>query len=66
MAENVQCDDEFLRSIKALLWGSNAKEDVFKRWAQGKFSFLYFSVLVMVYSLFLIKLLLFGYYGTGS
>ncbi|XP_076666523.1 ubiquitin carboxyl-terminal hydrolase MINDY-3 homolog [Andrena cerasifolii] len=35
MAENVQCDDEFLRSIKALLWGNNAKEDVFKRWAQG-------------------------------
>ncbi|XP_076633566.1 ubiquitin carboxyl-terminal hydrolase MINDY-3 homolog [Colletes latitarsis] len=36
MAENVvHCDDEFLRSIKTLLWGSTVKEDVFKRWAQG-------------------------------
>ncbi|XP_033325335.1 ubiquitin carboxyl-terminal hydrolase MINDY-3 homolog isoform X2 [Megalopta genalis] len=36
MAENVtQYDEEVLRSIKTLLWGSNVKEDVFKRWAQG-------------------------------
>ncbi|XP_053975882.1 ubiquitin carboxyl-terminal hydrolase MINDY-3 homolog isoform X1 [Hylaeus volcanicus] len=36
MAENaVQCDDEFLHSIKTLLWGNAVKEDVFKRWAQG-------------------------------
>ncbi|CAL7933865.1 unnamed protein product [Xylocopa violacea] len=36
MAENVsQCDDEFIHSIKALLWGNTVKKDVFKRWAQG-------------------------------
>lgn len=37
MAENViVSDDELLKNIKTLLWGSTVKEDVFKRWAQGK------------------------------
>lgn len=41
MAENViTSDDELLKNIKTLLWGSTVKEDVFKRWAQG----FYFSV----------------------
>ncbi|XP_017877343.1 ubiquitin carboxyl-terminal hydrolase MINDY-3 homolog isoform X1 [Ceratina calcarata] len=36
MAENVvQCDDEFIHSIRTLLWGNTVKEEVFKRWAQG-------------------------------
>ncbi|CAK9834213.1 Ubiquitin carboxyl-terminal hydrolase MINDY-3 homolog [Anthophora retusa] len=36
MAENViQCDNEFVHSIKTLLWGNTIKQDVFKRWAQG-------------------------------
>ena len=36
MAENVIVgDDELLKNIKKLLWGSNFKEDIFKRWAQG-------------------------------
>ncbi|XP_076242777.1 ubiquitin carboxyl-terminal hydrolase MINDY-3 homolog [Calliopsis andreniformis] len=36
MAENVvQCDDEFLCSMKTMLWGNNVKEEVFRRWAQG-------------------------------
>ncbi|XP_043603191.1 ubiquitin carboxyl-terminal hydrolase MINDY-3 homolog [Bombus pyrosoma] len=36
MAENVvHCDDEFVHSIKTLLWGNTVKKDVFKRWAQG-------------------------------
>jgi len=36
MAENVAAsDDELLRNIKTLLWGTTVKEDVFKRWAQG-------------------------------
>lgn len=36
MAENViTSDDELLKNIKTLLWGSTVKEDVFKRWAQG-------------------------------
>ncbi|EFN79817.1 ubiquitin carboxyl-terminal hydrolase MINDY-3 homolog [Harpegnathos saltator] len=39
MAENViTSNDELLKNIKSLLWGSTVKEDVFKRWAQG-FSF---------------------------
>lgn len=43
MAENVvQCDDDFVHSIKTLLWGNNIKKDVFKRWAQGKFIFFFF------------------------
>lgn len=41
MAENVvHCDDEFVHSIKTLLWGNTVKKDVFKRWAQGNFMFL--------------------------
>lgn len=41
MAENVvHCDDEFVHSIKTLLWGNTIKKDVFKRWAQGKLVFL--------------------------
>lgn len=41
MAENViTSDDELLKNIKTLLWGSTVKEDVFKRWAQG----FYFSI----------------------
>ncbi|XP_012229565.1 ubiquitin carboxyl-terminal hydrolase MINDY-3 homolog [Linepithema humile] len=41
MAENViTSDDELLKDIKKLLWGSTVKEDVFKRWAQG----FYFSI----------------------
>ncbi|XP_011882739.1 PREDICTED: protein FAM188A homolog [Vollenhovia emeryi] len=36
MADNVIAgDDELLKNIKTLLWGSTVKEDVFKRWAQG-------------------------------
>lgn len=36
MAENVTAsDDELLKNIKMLLWGSTVKEDIFKRWAQG-------------------------------
>lgn len=36
MADNVVAsDDELLKNIKTLLWGSAVKEDVFKRWAQG-------------------------------
>lgn len=42
MAENVvQCDEEFLRCIKTILWGNNVKEEVFRRWAQGKSIFRY-------------------------
>ncbi|KAL6440581.1 hypothetical protein ACFW04_003224 [Cataglyphis niger] len=41
MAENVTTtDDEVLKNIKTLLWGSTVKEDIFKRWAQG----FYFSI----------------------
>lgn len=46
MAENVVQGDELIRSIKTLLWGNSVKEDVFKRWAQGK-SF-YFSVNLLI------------------
>lgn len=47
MAENVvHCDDEFVHSIKTLLWGNTVKKDVFKRWAQGNFIFL--NVLLFV------------------
>lgn len=36
MADNfIVGDDELLKNIKTLLWGSTVKEDVFKRWAQG-------------------------------
>lgn len=36
MADNaIAGDDELLKNVKALLWGSTVKEDVFKRWAQG-------------------------------
>lgn len=36
MADNaIAGDDELLKNIKTLLWGSTVKEDVFKRWAQG-------------------------------
>ncbi|KYN31382.1 hypothetical protein ALC56_14263 [Trachymyrmex septentrionalis] len=41
MADNaIAGDDELLKNIKTLLWGSTVKEDVFKRWAQG----FYFSI----------------------
>lgn len=41
MADNaIASDDELLKNIKTLLWGSTVKEDVFKRWAQG----FYFSI----------------------
>jgi len=36
MADNaIAGDDELLKNIQTLLWGSTVKEDVFKRWAQG-------------------------------
>lgn len=36
MADNaIAGDDELLKNVKTLLWGSTVKEDVFKRWAQG-------------------------------
>ncbi|KAL0117833.1 hypothetical protein PUN28_008907 [Cardiocondyla obscurior] len=41
MADNaVAGDDELLKNVKTLLWGSAVKEDVFKQWAQG----FYFSL----------------------
>ncbi|KAG5337376.1 MINY3 hydrolase, partial [Acromyrmex charruanus] len=41
MADNaIAGEDELLKNIKTLLWGSTVKEDVFKRWAQG----FYFSI----------------------
>ena len=47
MAENVvHCDDEFVHSIKTLLWGNTIKKDVFKRWAQGKLVFLYIFFII--------------------
>lgn len=46
MAENVIVgDDELLKNIKKLLWGSNFKEDIFKRWAQGSKELLPYHVL---------------------
>lgn len=49
MAENVvQCDDDFVHSIKTLLWGNNIKKDVFKRWAQGKFIFFFFFIMKFI------------------
>lgn len=40
MADNaIAGDDELLKNVKTLLWGSTVKEDVFKRWAQSTEAF---------------------------
>lgn len=36
-----ESDMRELREIKQLLWGDSVREDVFKRWSQGKFSLLH-------------------------
>lgn len=37
-----ESDMRELREIKQLLWGDSVREDVFKRWSQGKYSLLHY------------------------
>lgn len=41
--------EDLVADVKSLLWGPTVKEDVFKRWAQGKLSVLSLSSSIYVY-----------------